>query len=430
MKTFLFECKKLFRKRKVWTAAILTSAAIIVLYLFSYHTAESIRSVNILKAEQYKNVFTSMSEEARTEIARSERTGDDSTVKELKEAIVRAEKSQENYEQLISDFQNRSWKRIYQQDLDFLEIAINEKGSTIIEEQPINDFTLRATKIEKEWLLKRNLDPLIQQTVYTAYLPTIYDTFTGKAEEEWKKITTRYAETGVGFTYTMMSKYYLPLLALISCFVFGNGFSSQMNRKERGLHFAMTQPVRKITLFTANYGSAIISVVGFFIFLTGLPFLCSLLTKGIGSFQFPVLVYEGGKENPFGSEFNALNPETDLFHFIPFQTYFLKAIVLGILLTLVLLGLYTLYSLLIKSAIGTVVMTGGTAAVGWILLKTSPYNPFTYLDIHGVLNGTLAAEAFNPAFSFETGVGVLAIAAIVFLTINFLVFQWFSRRVA
>ena len=90
----------------------------------------------------------------------------------------------------------------------------------------------------------------------------------------------------------------------------------------------------------------------------------------------------------------------------------MKAPVLGVLLTLVSLGLYTLYSFLLKSTIGAVVVTGGTAAVGWIFFKRSPYNPFTYLDIHGILNGPLAAEVFNRAFSFETEVGVLAMTAI------------------
>lgn len=430
MNTFLFECKKLLKKRTVWTAAVVAAAVIIALYFFSYHTTESIRTVNSLKVEQLKSVFTSMAEESRTEKVRAEGAGDEESALVMEEAIERAERSKENYEQWQSDYRSRSWKRIYQQDLDDLEVGLSGGGSLGIEDQSINNFTLRATKAEKEWLLKRNLEPLVQQTVYTSYLPTLYDTFTGKAAEEWKKLTKRYGETGVGFTYTMMPNFYLPILGLIACFVFGNGFSSQMNRKEQGLHFAMTQPVRRTTLFTANYGSAILSVVGFFVFLTGLPFLCSLLTEGVGSFQFPVLVYEGGKVNPFGSEFNALNPETDLFFFIPFQTYFLEALVLGVLITLVLLGLYTLYSLLIKSAIGAVVLTGGTAAVAWTLFKTSPYNPFTYLDIHSVLNRTLAAESFNPAFSFETGVIVLAVTAIVLLTFNYLVFQWFSRRIA
>ena len=430
MKIFLFEWKKLFKKRSVWMAAALSAAVIVALYFFSVYKAESIRSVNSLRSEQYQNMFAAAAEESRTEKARAVRAGDTDTAQAAEQAIEHAEKSQARYAQWRKDYQNGFYEKVYKKDIEDLELGISAYGSMGIEDQLINNFTLRVTKAEKEWLMKRKLEPLVQQTLYISYLPTIYDTFTGRAEQEWRKTSTRYAETGVGYTYIMMPKFYLPLLALIACFVFANGFSSQINRKERGLHFALTQPVRKAAVFAAAYGSALLSAVGFFLLLTAMPFLLSLFTKGMGSFQFPVLLYEGGTENPFDSKYNALDPEKDLFHFIPFETYFLKALILGILLTLVLLGVYTLYSLLVRSPLVTMILTGSTAAVAWKLFNTTPYNPFTYLDIHGILNGAIAAEAFNPSFSFRTGILVLTCTFLLLLMGAYAVFQWRSRRVA
>ena len=61
-------------------------------------------------------------------------------------------------------------------------------------------------------------------------------------------------------------------------------------------------------------------------------------------------------------------------------------------------------------------------------LPVSRWNPFTYVDIHRVLNGELAALTINPSIQFENGVLLLSIIGVVLIGMNALLFRFATRQ--
>lgn len=96
----------------------------------------------------------------------------------------------------------------------------------------------------------------------TKWIPsTIYDAFTGRAEQSWHALTKRYGQTGLYYLYQMMGKYYVLFAILIGLFIFGNTISSESTRKKRGLSFYFGQPICKWALFFAKYSSGLIATI-------------------------------------------------------------------------------------------------------------------------------------------------------------------------
>ncbi|MFC9414550.1 ABC transporter permease subunit [Bacillus mobilis] len=405
---FQFEFKKSFKKKTTWIAVFTSILFVSSLYFLNYSVAKDIQRGNLSFAQYSVNISQQILKELELQKIEAEQNGDVKKISENKLAIQASQQSLSKKNNWIANYSQGNWQDIYEENINHLQFMFkSSKGSNsfphAIEKQYISLFTARAT-LEELLLLKKNkAEPFIQNTIYTPYLFTIYDQFTGSALEDWKKSTMRYGTTGSLFLYQIIQYYYIPVLILLGCFIFGNNISSEMNNKKRGLHFYYTLPIKRKSLFIIKYFSGFLSTLVFVLLMLLIPLLCSYFTKGIGNFDYPVLVYEGSEPNPFGSEYNSLNPIKDQFHFITLKNYFGQVLLLTVVLTFFLYSFYYISSLLLKSLSITTSLVGIITFIG-MKSFSSPYNPFTYVNIHSVLTGETATLVFNPSINLSTGV--------------------------
>lgn len=385
----------------------LTIAAVIGLYFFNYSLAKSIHQGNIARLEYIIETFQNWVNDAEVEKKEAETDGSRKEIKSLTAEINRLQKSKLKYTTQKENYINEDWHKIYKKQIPDLQKWLDNFDSYSLdyENQEIKNFTGRATLEEISLIAKNDVIPFIQNSIYTPYLPTIYDEFTGTVKGKWQQETKRYGTTGLSYIYQVIQQLYIPILILIGCFIFANNISSDTSNKKKGLNFYFVLPIHKKKLFIAKYLSGFIYTLGFVVFMLFVPLLCSLFTKGLGSFKYPVLIYEGSEPNPYNSEYNILDPLKDQFHFIHLSSYLLQALLLSIVLVIFLYSFYYVLSLFVKNPIVTAILVGIITFLG--LKYPAAYNPFTYVDIHKILNGETATLAFNPAIDLQNGMFVL-----------------------
>ncbi|MEG7844117.1 ABC transporter permease subunit [Bacillus mobilis] len=405
---FQFEFKKSFKKKTTWIALLTSILFVSSLYFLNYSVAKDIQRGNLSFAQYSVNISQQALKELELQKIEAEQNGDVEKITESKLAIQEYQQSLSKKNKWITNYSQGNWQDIYEENINQLQFMFKSSKGTnsfplVIEKQNISLFTPRATLEELVLLKKIKAEPFIQNTIHTPFLFTIYDQFTGSSLDQWEKSTMRYGTTGSLFLYQIIQYYYIPILILLGCFIFGNNISFEMNNKKRGLHFYYTLPIKRKSLFITKYFSGFLSTLVFVLLMLLIPLLCSYFTKGVGSFNYPVLIYEGSEPNPFGSEYNSLNPIKDQFHFITLKNYFGQVLLLTVLLTFFLYSFYYISLLLLKSLSITTSFVGIIAFIG-MKSFSSPYNPFTYVNIHSVLTGETATLVFNPSINLSTGV--------------------------
>ncbi|WP_245639447.1 ABC-2 transporter permease [Viridibacillus arvi] len=397
------------KKKTTWAAFFLTIAAVIGLYFFNYSIAKSNHQGNIARLDYIIETYQKWVNDTKVEKEEAEKDGNRKKVKSLTAEIKRIQKSNSKYITRKENYINENWHKIYKEQIpdlhDWLDNFNDQSRGYEGSDQNINNFTSRATLEEVLLIEKNDVTPFIQNSIYTPYLPTIYDEFTGTVKETWEQETKRYATTGLSYIYQLIQQLYIPIFIIIGCFIFANNISSDTSNKKKGLNFYFVLPIQKKKLFIAKYLSGFIYTLGFVVFMLLVPLLCSLFTKGLGSFKYPVLIYEGSEPNPYNSEYNILDPLKDQFHFIHLSSYLLQALLLSIVLVIFLYSFYYVLSLFVRNPIVTAILVGIITFLG--LKYPAAYNPFTYVDIHKILNGETATLAFNPAIDLQNGMFVL-----------------------
>ncbi|WAA09968.1 ABC transporter permease [Fervidibacillus albus] len=428
MNTFRFECKKLRKKKTTWLAFFITLIGIIGFYLFHLSVAEKVHQKNIARLDYLFQMYASGAEEYALEMKKAEEAGDTEIAEEMHNLMEIYQKASEYVKQEKEYFANEDWTHLIDRHIRSLEPFVEDYDTLgyHIEETQISLFTLRATLEEKQRLQKYDIVPFIQSTTYPndTFLPTIYDDFSGNALEEWEKMTERYGRFGFYFLYQLIQLFFLPIIVLIGVFLFGNGISSEAGKKKKGLHFYATLPFSKGRLFFAKYASGLLYTLGFTFMMLLTPIVTSLFFKGVGSLKYPVLVYDGSEPNPYGSQYNALDPKNDTFHFIELQDYFLKILFFSIILVIFLYSCYFLLSLFIKNPGINIILLGSMTFVGMKFFPKA-YNPFTYMDVHKNITREIATIQFNPAIEYQTG---MILMFVISLIITFISYRLFTHR--
>lgn len=430
MRQFLFEYKKIMKKKSIWLAVIVSILAVIGMSYFHFSVADRIRAGNITKQENTLGQFLMFMEDAEAELAAAKQNEDTEAAKALETTIASYQESIAAREKKLNDYKNREWQALLEEDRADFELVLSGNMGMGIEEQQIRTFTVRAALEEITWLQKNAVDPVVQNTTFHHFIPTIYEQFTGRAKTAWEQLTARYGDTGLTYFYGLMPSFIVPIFILIGCFLFGNGISSETGKKKRGLQLHFVQPVRRTTLFLSKYFSGLVATVIFVGVLISVIILSGQFGHGIGSAAYPVLVYEGAEPNPYGSEFNALDPEKDQFHFIPLSKYVQDVLIMGLSLILFTYSLYFLLALVIRNHSITVIVTGAILFGAMKVLPASAYNPFTYMDIHRVLNHEIATLTFQPDIGFQNGILTLLVAGGVVFVVAFIGFHVKSRSIA
>ena len=116
--------------------------------------------------------------------------------------------------------------------------------------------------------------------------------------------------------------------------------------------------------------------------MIGFPLVVAIVVDCFGQLEYPVLVYDG-----FTTDSMFENTVQDTVHFTPLKAYFSKAFILAFTGSLLIYGLYYLFSQWSKEPVLTVPLTGITCYLG--MLITNPYNPFQYLKNDQVITNEI-----------------------------------------
>ncbi|WP_342560205.1 ABC transporter permease [Psychrobacillus sp. FSL W7-1457] len=427
MRGFLFESKKVLKKKTTLVSIFLSFLAAVGLYIFNYAVAEEVHEGNITRLESYPEMFTNFANEFRAEKDKAIEVGDTAKGEEMDSLINRSLESIANSEKMIEAYEQENWMFLHEKDIDSLQIFVEDPDTTSygIEEQLVSYFTLRATYEELKLLKDIDSKPFVQNTTSLPLIATIYDDFTGTSLEQYQITTKRYGQEGFSFLVQLIQLFYIPAVVLIGCFIFGNSIASETTKKKRGLNFYRVLPYSRMKLFFAKYISGYMYLLIFSLLMLAIPLVCSLFTNGLGSLKNPILVYEGTKSTSiFGA---SLNPREDQFHFIEFQEYFWKVLIFLIVFSFFIYSIYFLFALLTKNASLSMVLSGAITYIGMNILA-SEFNPFVYTDIHKIITGETATLTFNPGFTFNTGLNIHLVLGIILTILSYVTFR-FKRQV-
>jgi ABC-type transport system involved in multi-copper enzyme maturation permease subunit len=428
MKYFLFECKKMIKKKSILAAMILSVIAIAGFYFFNYSVAERVHKVRMLDLENSQIDYPERIAQDRIEMEKAQEAGDYSKVEELQRMIAVYEKmiveKKFEWDNIMAD----NWTAISEKKYEMLNdnVIVSKSQNfpvSYIMDQQVSMFTVRASAEEQRLLAEAGVRPLVQVDTYTPYHPTLYDKFTGKVLEMWEVTTKRYGMQGFYFLYQIIPAFIIPFIILIGCFVFGNNVSSEATKKKRGMNFYAVLPLERRSLFFAKFFSGLLFTVFFVLIILSIPLISSLFTSGVGSLKYPVLIYDGPVESPFGFETTFLNQWTDEFHFTTLGKYLSTVLLLTVALIVFMFSIYYLLSLFIKNpTVNTAILLIGTF-FGMTVLPKTTYNPFTYVDIHKVVNREFAVNYFNTAINEINGLLVLGSIGLIALVLCYIRFR-------
>ena len=88
MKYFLFECKKMIKKKSIWAAMILSVIAIAGFYFFNYSVAERVHKFRMLDLENSQIDYPERIAQDRIEMEKAQEAGDYSKVEDLQRMIA------------------------------------------------------------------------------------------------------------------------------------------------------------------------------------------------------------------------------------------------------------------------------------------------------------------------------------------------------
>lgn len=429
MPTFLFEVKKLWKRKTTWFAVLVVLAAISALFYFQQEGIRQMEATNEKMFEEYIVFYEQLTEDSKAEAEVLKSQGN---LEAAEESLQRAESYEQARENKIAERQQyyaRDWERFYQGDIENLEFILDpvNDASMGIEDQNVSNFTLRVAREEKLALLESGADPLLQNPRTYSMMPTLYDNFTGFALSSWEMSTTRIGTNGWTILMDFVKVHFVPVILLITIFLFGNNVASELRRKRRGLHFFHVQPVSKSRVFWSKYLVGLVHVLAFSLVFLAVPVLLSLLTRGVGSLKFPVLVYDGPNLADFEGRTPVISADYDTFRFIPLSEYFTQSALLALGLAIVGYSLYFLLSFWLRHPGATLLATVVISlAVGnlWV----SPYNPFQYFAIDRIVTQQNRVLLLNYEYTWQLGTGLLVGLALVLLVVSLLSFRRLQVR--
>jgi len=430
MKYFLFECKKMLKKKSIWVAMIISVVAIAGFYFFNYSVAERMHQVRMLDLENSQIDIPEKLAKDRIDLEEAEKAGDSARALDLQRGIDIYEKMLENKKFDWDNIIAGNWKAISEKQYEKLNdyVDISKRQNFIVHsimDQQVSMFTMRASAEERKLVAEIEGEPFIQWDTYIPYHPTMYDNHNGKVLEMWEMSTKRYGKQGFYFLYQVIPYFIIPFIILIGCFVFGNNVSSEATKKKRGMNLYAVLPLKRRQLFFAKYLSGLLFTILFVLVILSVPLIASLFTSGVGSLQYPVLIYDGPIESPFGFETTFLNEWTDEFHFITLGKYFSTVLLMTVVLVVFMFSIYYLLSLFIKNpTVNAAILLIGTF-FGMTVLPKAAFNPFTYVDIHRVVNREFAVANFNEAITVGNGLIVLGMIGVIAIVLCYIRFRRF-----
>ncbi len=407
---------------------ILSVVAIAGFYFFNYSVADRVHQTRMLDLENSQIDIPEKLAQDRIDLEEAKKAGDSAKVLDIERGIAIYEKMLEDKTFQWDNIISGNWAAIsewqFEQLNNLVQISISQNYiAHSIMDQQVSMFTMRASAEERKLVAELGVEPFVQWDYYIPYHPTMYDKHDGKVLEMWERSTKRYGKQGFYFLYQVIPAFIIPFIILIGCFVFGNNVSSEATKKKRGMNLYAVLPLKRRQLFFAKYLSGLLFTLSFVLIIFCVPLIASLFTSGVGSLQYPVLIYDGPVESPFGFETIILNEWTDAFQFITIGKYFSTVLLMTAVLIVFMFSIYYLLSLFIKNpTVNAAILLIGTF-FGMTVLPKTAYNPFTYVDIHRVVNREFAVAGFNEAITVGNGLMVLGAIGVIAIVLCYLRFR-------
>lgn len=429
MPTFLFEVKKLWKRKATWFAILVAVAAIATLFYFQQ---EAIRQMEATNQAMFQDRLASYEQWIDEASEASEALKAQGDTEGAEQQLLMAERYEESYKNLLDKqdaYYARDWESFYQDDIQHLDFILDpaNQASFSIEEQDVTNFAIRAARDEKLALIESGADPLLQDPSFYSMMPTLYDKFTGYSLSSWTMQTNRIGTDGWTFLLDLIKVHFIPIVLLVTIFLFGNTVASELRRKRRGLHFFHVQPVSKSRVFWSKYFAGLSHVLAFSLFFLSVPLLLSLLTRGLGSLKFPVLVYDGPNLADFVGRTPVGSPDYDTFKFIPLSEYLTQSSLLALGLAVAGFSLYFLLSFWLRHP-GATLLATVVISLGIGSLWESPYNPFQYLAIDRIVTQQNRVLLLKYEYTWELGAALLAGLAIILIVVSLLSFRRLKIR--
>lgn len=424
MTLFSFEWRKILKRKTTWVLLILSIVATIGIYFFNLTIVNNVQN----KVTNHYDSLTDMHlQDAKywgVEKEKAIRAEDEEMIEEAKMMEESSRASYELNQNLKESYQAEEWEVLYQEELDRLEfLAYPPPEEPVIysfEDGEVTNFTLRATYEERKYMQKHQIDPFIQNTTFEMILNTVYEDFSGRTLKLWEEATNRYAKQGVYYTYKLIQSFYIPIIILFGCFIFGNTLSSETTKKKNGIRFHQVLPLNQTKLFIAKYLTGYIGILLFTMVMIGTPLLVGTIMHGLGHLDYPLLVYDG-----YTTGYMEQNAVEDTFHFITLKGYFFKTMGFTLGLSLLIYSMYYLVSQFSKEPIFNSIIIGILCFVG--MQVKHPYNPFSYLDIDKVISHEIQLQTWNSDITYITGLIITFVMGLIFIVINYLGFKYRSN---
>ncbi|HEY4602166.1 MAG TPA: hypothetical protein VIG73_12935 [Cerasibacillus sp.] len=424
MRIFSFESKRLIKKKTTRVMLMLSILAVSTIYLLHFNLAEQVQK----KVTNHNDFLIDLYKQDQVdwEIKKKEaqRAKDEEVLEEATFMEEHARSTHEHYLMMKEAYQNEDWKKIFQHELKQLKLFAypppEEPADANFENQEITNFTLRASYEEVKYMLENDIKPFMQNITTNMYLPTIYDSFSGRTLALWQEETKRYGREGIYYLYQLIQSLYIPIIILIGSFIFGNTFSSD-TKKNNHIRFYQVLPLHRTKLFFTKYVTGYLGILLFVLIMLGVPIAVGTIMHGFGDLKYPILVYDG-----YTTEYMNRNIVEDTFHFIPLQKYLTQTLVLAIVMSLLIYTMYFLVSQFIKEPIFNMIIVGILTFVGTLI--SHPYNPFSYIDTDKVITHEIQLQTLNTDFTMTMGIIVTLGLSLVFMALNYISFKYNSRN--
>lgn len=424
MRLYFFEWKKMVKNKITWLVILLSTLAVIGIYLLHLQNTKNVEETIINQYDFLNDLYMDDVEYWKTEKKEALTAKDDELIEEATMMEEHAFNMSETNLLMKQSYLEEDWKMIYQYELENLEPFVHplpgEVAAYNFEGQPVTDFTLRASYEEIKYKMDHNIQPFIQDTTVGMLFPTVYEDFEGKTLELWEKTRKRYGKQGLYFGYQLVQSMYIPIIILLGCFIFGNTISTETRTKHKHMSFYKVLPIDQSKLFFSKFITGYLNVFVFACIMLAIPMFVGSIVHGWGDFDYPILVYDG-----YTTEYMQTNAVEDSFHFITLQRYILDTLVLSIGISLLMYSIYFFISQFIKEPIFNVLIVGllSYAAAS----QMHPFNPFSYLDTDKVITHEIQLQTWNTGFTYVTGICLNLSLALIFLFINYIVFRYRSN---
>ncbi|WP_336824922.1 ABC transporter permease [Sporosarcina sp. USHLN248] len=333
-----------------------------------------------------------------------------------------------NYEMGKQAYEKGDWQSFYRYQLFNNREENGEFHNEYISWRigPRSYVLLEASKAEKEWLMKHNVQPIISGDE----IPTMYESWPDKEMKKWHVEKNRKVDNSGLFSlhfYFDNYVYFIPVLLLLV--VTGAGFAGEKGKRPT-IQTLQTQPVMMRSIFFGKVITGVLVGVSGLVGIFAFVLLVSTLFNRFGDWYYPIFHYNS-KKVVEAEGYTGMRALEGGFDFMPLGDYVLSGVALTVCIFLFLIALVHLLGIFIPRAFVVYGFAGLICGFGYILSDKlgdyAQFSPFTYLDIGRIINGEVSTVLNNPGVSVLNGCLMLVGVSVLLVGVGYGVLHLRSR---